>query len=207
MTTKPGPAEQQPDESAPAFDAFRRYLEMGPQRSTAKVARACGKQKSLMDRWSSRWRWVQRVREFEAEATRTADSAHLDAIAARSKRQAEIAQLHGEATALVAREVVQRITKAPDVLGGLPLDELLRLESSMGRMHNRVVMSERLALGLTTDQPGEPLPRSEAEEQARRLTDLELDQRLSGVDELAEKRAAKRKRRASSKKAASNGDA
>lgn len=192
-----GPAQQQPGESNVAFEAFRRYLEMGPQRSTAKVARACGKQKSLMDRWSARNKWVQRVREFEAVATRIADDEHLDAIAKRSKRQAEIAQLHGEASALVAAALVRKIQSNPDALEKLAVDELARLEATLGRMHNRAVMTERLALGLTTDQPGEVAPRSQAEEIARRMTDDELEARLTGVDELA----LRRRQRATGRKA------
>lgn len=192
-TNEPGPAEQQPGETAPAFAAFRTYLEMGPARSTAKVARACGKQKSLMDRWSSRWSWVQRVREFEAVATRAADEAHIDALTARSRRQAEIAQLHGEASALVALALVQKIQADPESLKKLPVDELARLEATIGRMHNRAVMTERLALGLTTSQAGEDVPADQREQIARRLTDDELEARLTGVDELAEARRRRRK--------------
>jgi hypothetical protein len=194
MTDHPGPAEQQPKETAPAFEAFRTYLEAGPGRSTAKVARALGKSKTLIDRWSSRNGWQARVREFEATATRVVDDAHLTEIARRARRQAEIAQLHGEATALVARAVVQKIAADPNVLNGLALDELLRIEAAMARAHNRVVVTERLALGMTTNQDGEPLPRAAAEEQARRLTDLELDARLAGVDEVAQKREERRGR-------------
>lgn len=199
-SAKPGPSERQPKETTPAFEAFRCYLEMGPARSTGKVAQELGKSKTLIDRWSSRWSWVERVREFESRETAVKDDAHLDALARRSRRQAEIAQLHGEATALVAREVVKRVQKATnerkDPFAGVDDAELLRIEASMARAHNRVVSTERLALGLTTDQPGEPIPRTVAEEQARRLTEAELDAKLSGVDELQERREAKRRRRA-----------
>lgn len=198
MTTTPGPAERQRNETAPAFEAFRTYLEMGPARSTAKVARALGKSKTLMDRWSKKHRWQVRVREFEAEATRQVDDAHLDAIAKRSRRQAEIAQLHGEASLTVAREVLRRLAdpdQARVALQGMDVADLLRVEATLGRMHNRAVLTERLALGLTTDQPGEALPRSAAEENARRMSDQELDQALSGVDELAAARDRRRSRR------------
>lgn len=198
---EPGPSEQQAKETAPAFEAFRTYLEMGPRRSTAKVARALGKSKTLIDRWSSRWRWSARVREFEGEATRRSDTEHLDAIARRARRQAEIAQLHGEATAFVAREIVTRVTKAGqqgrdrDPMVKLSMGELLQLEATLARAHNRAVLTERLALGMTTGQEGEPMPRSEAEEAARRLTDAELDARLTGVADLDEQRAKRAKRK------------
>lgn len=197
MPAEPGPTECQKGESVVAFEAFRTYLEQGPSRSTARVAQALGKSKTLMDRWSSRWSWVDRVRAFESRAAQAADGAHLDAIARRSKRQAEIAQLHGEATALVAREVVQRIGNAlqagQDPFAGIKTSELLQLEATLARAHNRAVFTERLALGLTTEQAGEPVPREVAEEQARRLTAQELDARLLGVDELEARRQRRRR--------------
>lgn len=199
MTPKPAPSERQPNETAVAFEAFRTYLEMGPTRSTAKVARALSKSKTLMTRWSKRNNWVERVRAFESDAASHADSAHVDAIAERSRRQAQIAQLHGEASAIVASEVVRRLSD-PETrdaqLRGLSTRDLLALEATLGRMHNRAVMTERLALGLTTDQPGEPLPRAQAEEMARRLADDELDEKLAGVDELEVRREIKRRRKA-----------
>jgi hypothetical protein len=205
-----GPGDRQPKETTVAFEAFRTYLEMGPQRSTAKVARALGKSKTLMDRWSARWSWQRRVRDYEAQATATADAAHLDAVARRSKRQAEIAQLHGEASLTVAREVLRRLAnpdEAAEALKSIALDELLRLEATLGRMHNRAVVTERLALGLTTEQSGEALPRTQAEEVARRMTDAELIAELSGVDELAAARDRRRSRRSRGDTSAADGSA
>lgn len=200
MTPAPGPSERQPKETGPAFEAFRCYLEMGPSRSVHKVARQLSKSDTLIKRWSSRWSWVERTRKFESQETAVKDDAHLEVLARRSRRQAEIAQLHGEATALVGREVLRRVQKATqerkDPFAGVTDEELLRIESSMARAHNRVVSTERLALGMTTEQAGEPLPRSVAEEHARRLTDAELDAKLTGVDELTERRERKRRRRA-----------
>jgi hypothetical protein len=194
----PGPTDRQPRETAVAFEAFRAYLELGPARSTAKVARALGKSKTLMDRWSSQWSWVERVRAFDSAAARTTDEAHLEVLARRSKRQAEIAQLHGEASLVVAREVLRRFSdpeQAKVELAKLSPAELLQLEATIGRMHNRAVMTERLALGLTTDQSGEPIPRQAAEEAAARLSEEELDAQLAGVDMVAaarERRAARK---------------
>lgn len=200
MSTTPGPTERQPKETAPAYQAFRTYLEQGPRRSTAAVARALGKSKTLIDRWSSRWRWVERVRAFDSQAGAVADRATLEAIAKRSKRQAEIAQLHGEVTAYVAGEVVRRTQDDPAWLRTLGADELLRVEAAMARAHNRVVITERLALGISTDNPSAAdTPRTAAEEAARRLTDEELAAKLSGVDELAEQR---RKKKAAARRTA-----
>ena len=53
--------EQQPGESDKAFAAFALYLSLGPERSTASVGKALGKSEGLMERWSARWRWTERV--------------------------------------------------------------------------------------------------------------------------------------------------
>ena len=64
------PWAQQPEESAQAFQAFAAYRDMGPKRSTAKVAQKLSKSKALMDRWSSRWRWVRRTEMYDLEQER-----------------------------------------------------------------------------------------------------------------------------------------
>ena len=53
--------EQQPRESAKAFAAFTEYLHLGPQRSLAAVGQKLGKSLVLIERWSSRWQWTERV--------------------------------------------------------------------------------------------------------------------------------------------------
>ena len=53
--------EQQPKESAKAFAAFSEYLNLGPERSLETVRVKCGKSSRLIQRWSSRWKWAERV--------------------------------------------------------------------------------------------------------------------------------------------------
>ena len=57
----PHPFEQQPKESAKAFAAFAEYLNQGPTRSLEAVGQKLGKSVSLIERWSSRWNWTERV--------------------------------------------------------------------------------------------------------------------------------------------------
>lgn len=53
--------EQQPKESDKAFAAFSLYLSMGAQRSTREVGKQLRKSEGLIERWSSRWQWTERV--------------------------------------------------------------------------------------------------------------------------------------------------
>ncbi|MEJ7783199.1 MAG: hypothetical protein WKF96_00250 [Solirubrobacteraceae bacterium] len=192
--------EAQPGETPRAYSAFRLYLELGPRRSTAEAGRRIGHaSKWQCDKWSSRWNWVERVRAFDAQAAVVSDEQQLAVIAKRSKRQAEIAQLHGDASLVTAREVLRRLAdpeKAQEEMRGLTMRELLQAEAAMSRAHSQAVVTERLALGLTTDQPGEAVPRSAAEEAARQLTDEELAERLTGLDEVSDARQRRRSRRA-----------
>ena len=64
------PWERQKGETPQAFEAFSIYRDMGSSRSTAKVGRKLGKSKNLMDRWSSRWEWVEPVSYTHSEPTR-----------------------------------------------------------------------------------------------------------------------------------------
>src|SRR4051812_41574866 len=56
-----GPGE----EGSEAYQAFSRYRDMDLPRSLAQVGRSLGKSKTLMDRWSSTYRWVERVKAYD----------------------------------------------------------------------------------------------------------------------------------------------
>lgn len=195
MTDTP-PGERQPRETAVAYEAFRTYVEMGTARSTAKVAQALCKSKTLMDRWSGKNRWVERVREIDSAEGAAVDEVRTDALRDAATRQAQEARLHASATVLVGQALVRKVAADPSILEGLPIEDLVRLEATMARAHNRIIVTERLALGMTTEQSGEKIPRAAAMEMVAKLTDDELDARLTGVDELAEKREQKKNRAA-----------
>lgn len=59
------PWERQPGESKQAYEAFKKYLELGDERSNARVGQELGKSKTLIDRWSSVNSWVKRVNAFD----------------------------------------------------------------------------------------------------------------------------------------------
>jgi hypothetical protein len=62
----PLPFEQQPKESAKAFAAFSEYLNLGPERSLAVVARKLAKSGQLLKRWSAQYDWAARVQAHAA---------------------------------------------------------------------------------------------------------------------------------------------
>jgi vacuolar-type H+-ATPase subunit E/Vma4 len=68
-----------PNESPQAFAAFKEYVALGNKRSIKAVGRRCGKHHSLIERWSVKHRWQQRLRELETQAALQANEAHRDA--------------------------------------------------------------------------------------------------------------------------------
>jgi len=64
--------ERRPEESRPAYEAFVAYFRMGQDRSLRRLAELLGKSLSLLGRWSSRYDWPARVREWEEQERREA---------------------------------------------------------------------------------------------------------------------------------------
>lgn len=102
--------ERQENESAKAYEAFSLYRDLGPERSLARVGQTLGKSRALMERWSSRHDWVDRVRGLEdrdAMLKREAVEEHIQAQA--EDHAAREARLREEA--LGAREEAMRQAK------------------------------------------------------------------------------------------------
>jgi transposase-like protein len=78
--------ERQSGESEQAHAAFLLYRDMPKgERSVARVGQECGKNPSLLERWSAAWQWVQRAAAWDEEQLRVADAATLEAIRATNK--------------------------------------------------------------------------------------------------------------------------
>lgn len=104
--------ERQPGESAQAFDAFRIYRDLGPDgRSTAKVAQACGKNVSLINRWSSRNLWQARVAAYDAEQDRIRTAAAARAVAEEAERWERQRQRQREDEIAVRDKLFDRVNR------------------------------------------------------------------------------------------------
>ena len=90
--------EQQPRESARAFEAFSVYLNLGPGRSLAVVAQKLAKSKQLLKRWSAKFDWPGRVQ---------AQAAYLATV----EREATEALARGKAAEWVKRQQSLRETE------------------------------------------------------------------------------------------------
>lgn len=89
MKEKAMPWERQYNESHQAFGAFHEYCLLGDKRSIRKVAEKLGKSDVLISRWSSKWNWVERSREYDNELVRQEVKEARDGIQEMRKRQIE----------------------------------------------------------------------------------------------------------------------
>lgn len=142
--------EQQLKESAKAFEAYSVYLNLGPGRSLAEVGRKLGKSVGLMERWSRKFDWPERVKAQEAQLA-TVERQATEALARQRgaqklKRQAEQLEAEWEtrSEALdLARSAIARWKASEKRCGSLEgIARLLDLASKLGR----------LATGMPTDR-------------------------------------------------------
>jgi hypothetical protein len=142
--------EKQAKESNKAFAAFVVYLGMGSERSLEAVRQKCGKSARLIQRWSSRWRWTERV---------AAHTSHLAVIEreatealARGKaaewltRQTEVRErewrLHEKCIAAVEKALAAFMEKEKVYANLADISRMLEVASKLGR----------LATGMATDK-------------------------------------------------------
>ena len=151
--------EQQPRESAKAFAAFSLYLNLGPQRSTAEVAKKLAKSEQLIRRWSAKFAWTDRVAAHGAHYAiieREAVEAVARSKAAEwEKRETQLREtewsMHERAIAAAKRGLDAYMDKDKVYANLADIARMLEIASKLGR----------LATGLGTDgerRAGDDLP-------------------------------------------------
>ena len=129
------PWERQDGESVKAFEAFCTYRDMGSERSLQKTGQALGKSKVLMENWSSKFSWVDRVTAWDDEQDRIARKEQINDIKKMRKRHADLA------TAM--------LVKAAKALAKIPESEIKA--SDVSRMVEVASRLEQKSRGDTTD--------------------------------------------------------
>jgi len=143
------PFEQLPKESSKAFAAFSLYLSLGPQRSTAAVAKKLAKSDQLMRRWSAKYDWGSRVQAHAAhmavvEREATEALARAGAPEWEKRKQAirqEDWEVHAECVK-AGKEALKRFYEKGNAATLGDIARILDLASRLGR----------LACGMATDK-------------------------------------------------------
>lgn len=129
--------DRQTSESSKAFASFCQYRNAHPlQRSVARVGQQLGKSVTLLERWSTRFQWVQRAAAFDREEDRLSQARRVRDIEEMNQRHAEIA-----ATAL---------GKVAERLGSLDANSLRPNE--LARLLEIASRAERMARGVLPDE-------------------------------------------------------
>ena len=133
-TVKTDSWERQQGESTQAYEAFATYRDMGTERSIRSVAQKLGKSSTIIGRWSSTWKWVDRVREWDNELAREAKAKAVKKVKDMTDRHVNLAmQLQKKALeelqtlsigALAPKDILAFIEKAA------ALERLNRLEQA-----------------------------------------------------------------------------
>jgi hypothetical protein len=107
------------NESPQAYEAFRCYLDLGPERSIRAVVRKLGKSRALLDRWSQKNKWQARLVVHHSEQADIAKEATATAELEFARKQAA----RKEQVQATAWDIAQQlIAKAREMLD-FPLSE------------------------------------------------------------------------------------
>lgn len=83
--------ERQKGESEKAYEAFSIYRDMGSERTLIAVAQRLKKSRTLIDRWSARWNWQERVLAYDNELQKEAKAEAAKELKEMTKRHIGIA--------------------------------------------------------------------------------------------------------------------
>ncbi len=132
------------NESAKAYAAFMAYCEMGEKRSIEAVGKQLGKSGGLIERWSSRHKWVSRAVEWDKQ--RQVDVRRARAKALRSaatdwaKRQLRNREDDYQAGQSLRKRAKKLTPKTTATLGDI------------SRAYETASKLERLACGIATEK-------------------------------------------------------
>lgn len=122
-------------ESAKAFEGFVAYRDMGITRSIREVAEKLGKSRALLERWSSKYNWVERAKVFDGDMDRKA-------ILENEKQRREMVKRHANLSSMFQSKLVTRLNKFdPNELSA----------NDMIKWFEVSVKIERLSRGESTD--------------------------------------------------------
>ena len=173
------PWEQQENETATAFAAFVIYRDLGLGiRSVVKVGQQLGKSRTLIERWSSQWNWVNRCRVYDQELDRLIRERHMSELYAARDRHA-----------LLAREVQEKVLERLENMAAdeIPVPvlaqmlkiatdvELRALGDSLGRTQTEITgpsggpIQAEVVIGIVNDLIKDPQSRSALDHLAQRL--------------------------------------
>lgn len=117
--------ERRTGETTQAFSAFAKYRGMGHGRSLAKVAQELGKSKTIVERWSRQWDWVNRVADHDHDEDRRLRDHELQVLQRMKERHLGFAQVIQQIASHPITELQKRVKAGKDP--GLTAMEAVKL--------------------------------------------------------------------------------
>jgi hypothetical protein len=137
--------KRQPKESVIAYASFRAFRDLQPgERSIARVCRDLKKNETMLQDRARRWRWLERVDQFDAHMEELALKSQEDAFAAMNDRHAGLALVG-------LRKVLQRLN-GDDVEGVQGIDASRLTPQDCSRLVEVLSKLERLARGAESER-------------------------------------------------------
>lgn len=181
--------EQLPTESVKAFAAFSLYLSLGNDRSLEAVSRKLGKCKALMERWSSRHRWVARTDAYVRHLAKVEADAQTALVRQKAAewgtRQQTLREeewtIHEECIR-AAREALKRFYERGKGATLGDIARLLDLASKLGRLSSGLATDKTEVTG----ENGGPI-RVEFEAMLKKIYSEPIDVEIVAVPRLPQK--------------------
>jgi hypothetical protein len=136
--------ERAKGESAKAYAAFCVYRDLGSERSLRKMANEgeCGANVGQLERWSSRWKWVNRAAAYDDELDRQTRRVN-------EKERKQMVIRHTRISMLAQDTITDQLEK---LLADVQADPKKRLmPTELARLMHEAVAIERLSRGEPTE--------------------------------------------------------
>lgn len=101
--------ERLPTESNVAWQAFVTYRDLGIERTIPKAASILGKSSRLLSRWSAKYDWVQRTRDWDSFLDEQRRVGEIEAVKEMGRRHAQISILGLQGVQAVMDEFLRRL--------------------------------------------------------------------------------------------------
>jgi hypothetical protein len=172
-----------PEEPSRAYQAAVAYFQMGPDRSHEKVGAQLGKSIALISRWSRRWHWVARARQYDADRVRDDLDARAEAVRAATRAWAD--QNVGRVNS--ALDLASKINDKIGEILALPIAQMEPTYRDAAALAKAKVDLERFALELMAGVKADPGVR----------TDLTPAEQSAALEAMTTARLAEEARKAS----------
>lgn len=117
LTVRYLPGDRRSGEPDKAFQAARLYLEIGPDRSQKAVATRLGKQPSQIQKWATKWAWMERARDHDNHLASEAQRIEMNAF----RENAELWSRRKEETRERSFQLSQKLTTKAEQMLAFPL--------------------------------------------------------------------------------------